>query len=298
MTIASEHTTLKLLAAVDGSAHADAALRWIASLANIGIDLNCTLLHVQQPILAGEVGLIAPADVALAARERHTQEVIERAVKMLHAVPVTPVAETASDVAAALLACVQQHACDAIVVGRRGQGALRAALLGSVSAGVVQHASLPVIVINQQVQPVAPPLRIVLAADGSEAAVRAAACAARIAKRVPDGEVHVLHVRPDMTLAETILGPTERLIEQWSGATETQALDRARDTIEHTGATCAIFRVVAGDPHKVILREAGDLNAGMIAMGTRGLGPVSGLLAGSVALHVLQHARVPVLLAR
>jgi nucleotide-binding universal stress UspA family protein len=101
-----------------------------------------------------------------------------------------------------------------------------------------------------------------------------------------------------MTLAETILGPTERLIEQWSGSNETQTLDGVRDVVERAGAWCAVFPVVAGEPNQVVLREANELNAGMIAMGTRGLGPVSGLLAGSVALHVLQHARVPVLLAR
>lgn len=299
MNSSTSNPAIKLLIAVDHSAHSDAALRWLASLKAIGLNAQCVLLNVQAPVMSGEVGLVAPVEVAVQAHEHGAASALEHAAQMLRSAgfSCTAVRETATDIAAAVLACGQAQGCDAIVLGRRGRGALRAALLGSVSAGVVQRATVPVMVINHDVRPIATqPIRILLAVDGSEAAHRAAASAARFASCAPSGEVHLLHVRPDMTLAETILGPTERLIEQWSGSNETQALDRARDIVEHAGATCALFPVVAGDPSQVILREVNELSAGMIAMGTRGLGPVSGLLAGSVARHVLQHARVPVLL--
>lgn len=301
MSQATDRAPLKLLVAVDGSAHTAAALQWIASLTRVGVKLTCLLTHVQRPILAGEVGVIAPVEAAAAARNQHTQLVLDQATHTVRSVgiPATPVTQTANDVPEALFACARQHTCDAIVVGRRGQGALRAALLGSVSASVVRHASLPVIVINREVAPLtSPPLRMVLATDGSQAADRATVAAARLAVLANGGEVYALHVRPDITLAETMLGPTDRLIEQWSNSNETQALDRAREIIESTGAVHAVFSTAAGDPNAVILREANELNASMIALGTRGLGPMSGLLAGSVARHVLQYARVPVLLSR
>lgn len=292
---------LKLLVAVDHSAHSDAALRWLASLKTTGLNAQCVLLYVQAPVMSGEVGLIAPADVAAEAHERTAAAALAHAAQVLHDAGFACIVarETDTDIVAAILACAQAQGCDAIVLGRRGRGALRAALLGSVSAGVVQRAAVPVILINHRVQPAAAqPLRILLASDGSQAADRATAIAARIAAHSAGGQVHVLHVRPDISFTETIFGPTERLIEQLSGPNETQALERARDLVERAGAACALFPVVAGVPHEVIMREADAVSAGMIAMGTRGLAPASGLVLGSVAQHVVQHARVPVMLSR
>lgn len=292
---------IKLLVAVDHSAHSDAALRWLASLQAVGLQAQCVLLHVQAPVMSGEVGLIAPADIAAEAHARSAAAALEHAAQMLRAAgfACTALRETNADIAAAVLACAQAQGCEAIVLGRRGRGALRAALLGSVSGGVVRLAPVPVIVINETVPPVtAPPFRIVLATDGSQASRRAAAMTARIAAQAVGGEVHVLHVRPDISFTETIFGPTGRLIEQLSGPNEAQALEDARDIVERAGSTCTLFPVVAGVPHAVIMREAESVSACMIGIGTRGLAPVSGWALGSVAQQIVQHARVPVLLNR
>lgn len=293
--------TIKILVAVDGSAHADAALRWVISLRHAGLVPDCVLLHVQRPVMSGEVGLISPADVVAEHREHAGKIVMTHAADILGAsgLTYTPLTQAQSDIPAALLDCAAHHGCEAIVVGRRGQGALRAALLGSVSTGVIHGASLPTIVVNPEVPPLtAAPLRILLATDGSSAANRAAGFAGALACRAARGEVHLLHVRPDITMAEAILGPAERLIEQWSGLNEGEALDSARDIIVRSGAACHVFRVVAGEPHQVILSAAAEIGCSLIAMGTRGLGPVTGALAGSVAQHVVKAAQVPVLLAR
>lgn len=291
---------LKLLVAVDGSAHSDAAVRWLASLTTVGLDVHCVLLNVQPPIMSGEVGAIAPANVAAQAHERSGRAALEHAAEILRGAGVdfTLTHETATNIPAAVLACAQAQGSAAIVLGRRGRGALRAALLGSVSAGVVQHASLPVIVVNAAVPALTfAPLRILMATDGSAAANRAAAFTGALASRAANAEVHVLHVRPDITVAEAIFGPKERLIEQWSGGNEAQAIDSARDIVASSGTACHVFPVVAGDPEKIIQRVAAEIGCGMIAMGTRGLGPVSGALTGSVAQHVATSAHVPVLLA-
>lgn len=292
---------IKMLIAVDGSAHAHAALRWALSLPRAGLVPHCVVLDVQRPVMSGEVGLISPAQDVIEQRERAVEMVMTQAAEVLRdsRVPYTLVSETQTEVAAAISRCATNHGCDAIVVGRRGQGALRAALLGSVSAGLVQSATLPVIVVNMEVPPLtSTPLRILLATDGSNAANRAAAFAGALSSRTEKGEVHVLHVRPDITAAEVIFGPTERMIEQWSGSNETEAIDSARDIIVRSGAACHVFPVVAGDPQQVILRTAAEAGYGLIAIGTRGLGPVSGTLADSVAQHVIKAAHVPVSLVR
>ena len=48
-----------------------------------------------------------------------------------------------------LIDLARRHGCDAIIMGARGRGALRSALLGSVSQRVVQDAAVPVTIIKQ-----------------------------------------------------------------------------------------------------------------------------------------------------
>jgi len=50
--------------------------------------------------------------------------------------------------APALIDMAHRHGCDAIVMGAPGRGALRSALLGSVSQHVVQNAAVPVTIVK------------------------------------------------------------------------------------------------------------------------------------------------------
>ncbi len=50
--------------------------------------------------------------------------------------------------AAVLVDMAERHRCDAIVLGARGLGAVRAALMGSVSMGVLHASRLPVTVVK------------------------------------------------------------------------------------------------------------------------------------------------------
>jgi len=53
-----------------------------------------------------------------------------------------------------------------------------------------------------------------------------------------------------------------------------------------------------GDTAAAIVDAAKDENAGLIVMGSRGLGEVTGILLGSVTHKVLQHTDRPVLVVR
>jgi nucleotide-binding universal stress UspA family protein len=78
------------------------------------------------------------------------------------------------------------------------------------------------------------------------------------------------------------------------------ALETAAAGVQRAAAAGLVAqpRVVnrAGDIAAVILNEATDLDAGVIVLGTRGLGGVKSLMLGSVSHAVLHHADRPVLI--
>jgi nucleotide-binding universal stress UspA family protein len=53
-----------------------------------------------------------------------------------------------------------------------------------------------------------------------------------------------------------------------------------------------------GRPDAEIVRLAEELGAGLIVLGSRGLGPLRSALMGSVSHSVVRHARCPVLVVR
>lgn len=293
--------SLSLLVAVDGSVHSDAALHWLAGLGVAQKVLQCVILHVQKPVMTGEVGVILPASIAMAERAQQAKSILEAAASVLRAAGLVYAVEQKidNDAASAALACAGAYGCDAIVVGRRGRGALRAALLGSVSASVVRQATLPVIVVNTgDAHTSAEPLRILVACDGSAAARHAATAAAHFARQAGGSDIHLMHVRSDLTLAGAIFGPRERLLQHWSGSDGERAIAEVRAAIERAGCNCTVLPVIGDHPGDKILRATDKLGCGMVAMGTRGLGLVGGMLLGSVAQYVVERSRVPVLLTR
>ena len=299
---ADHHEKLHILVAVDGSEHALAAVHWLARLASNPAMLHCTVLNVQKPIMTGEVSIIAPASVTLAERDRSAATILADASAILHHRGISfAIEEQLDDVAPTILARATALKCDAIAIGHRGQGVLRAALLGSVSAEVVEHASIPVIIINPPTDGHQPlPLRLLLAVDGSASSMCAAAFAGRLINTC-GGELHLMHVTPGLTVAGLIFGSREKTIEQWSGKQTEQSLAGTRSLFDRMGVTYTEHLVTSDDPANAILHTAQMHACNTLAMGTRGLGPVTGMLMGSVAQSVLEHAATTVdavLLAR
>lgn len=56
--------------------------------------------------------------------------------------------------------------------------------------------------------------------------------------------------------------------------------------------------VHVGQPGETICHVASQLGCTLIAMGTHGRGALAGMVVGSVATRVLQHAPIPVLLTK
>jgi nucleotide-binding universal stress UspA family protein len=139
-------------------------------------------------------------------------------------------------------------------------------------------------------------LRVLVPADGSEPARRAMLHVLDLAARGLPVEVHLLNVRPAVRGVAASLVSTGDL-EDYHRAEGMKALAESMELVEAAGLK-PHAHVCVGDSGEMILAFAKRLHCEQIVMGTRGLGPVSEMLLGSVARHVVGGAGVPVTLVR
>jgi nucleotide-binding universal stress UspA family protein len=137
-----------ILVAIDGSADADAALAHAIDLA------ECE--HSRLTLMTALAEL--PPTAYLMAGEQ-TAEMIERAPDQAEEVirqardrvpadlPVTTVLSE-QPIRLALIRQIKEGHHDLVVIGSRGRGAVRAALLGSVSHYVLHHSPIPVLIVH------------------------------------------------------------------------------------------------------------------------------------------------------
>jgi nucleotide-binding universal stress UspA family protein len=75
-------------------------------------------------------------------------------------------------------------------------------------------------------------------------------------------------------------------------------LDAQLTQIYAAGGVVAQAHLRAGRPDKVIIELGEELNAGLIVVGSRGLGGIRRALIGSVSESIVRHAHCPVLVVR
>lgn len=185
-----------------------------------------------------------------------------------------------------------------IVVGSRGLGGVRRALLGSTSASVVRHASCPVLVVRDGGHESYLSGRILAAVDGSPEADAAASVAAEISAAT-GSELHVVFALPTDPVA-----PFPFTREEWEMQNERarhaarQFVDEKASEFEAAGITLKDAHLALGEPQKEVVKLGEELEAGLIVVGSRGLGGLARALTGSVSEAVVRHAHCPVLVVR
>jgi len=132
-------------------------------------------------------------------------------------------------------------------------------------------------------------MKILLAYDGGVPARRALELTVELAKRF-DAEVGVASVIP--------VHPGRVPIDPWDDApVHTAQLAEARQLLVERGIEPVLIEK-AGDPAVTIEAIAEDGGYAMVVIGSRGLGPLSRFLQGSVSEHVATHAAATVVVAR
>jgi nucleotide-binding universal stress UspA family protein len=145
------------------------------------------------------------------------------------------------------------------------------------------------------------PTRILLATDGSEEAELALKTAVDLAHSTKS-ELHVVTVGREYYPAHFEVPETGRLLDEARRALEREArevLDGQVKKIEEVGGTVAEAHLrKGGHRDREIVRVGEEIGAGLIVMGSRGLGGLRRALMGSVSDSVVRHAHCPVLIVR
>ncbi len=140
---------------------------------------------------------------------------------------------------------------------------------------------------------------ILVATDGSPAAGAALDVALALAAETGSG-VAVITVWRALQGDFGLAYPSTAVLPDILEAERTHAeasLDTAFTRAEEAGVAI-VTRLATGDPAEVICAYAEEIDARLIAVGTRGYGTVATLILGSVSQAVVRQAPCPVLVVR
>jgi nucleotide-binding universal stress UspA family protein len=135
------------------------------------------------------------------------------------------------------------------------------------------------------------PERILLPTDGSEDAVRAAEAASDLAKK-SGAELHVVHVWHD------VRGFAHDFVKRELRRQGQEILDEQVERIRASGGEVAKTYLRRGRTSNEVITLCKEIDAGLLVVGSRGLGTVQRILMGSQSEEIVHHAQVPVLVIR
>ena len=207
----------------------------------------------------------------------------------------------AGDAASEIVELAEELGVGLVVLGSRGRGRLRRALMGSVSTDVLRHAHCSVLIVRGQEDEQEPFLgKLLVAIDGSEEATAATQAAMEMAVAA-GSEVHVAYAMQEERYRPH-LGP-----EMWEGWEEgfERAKRSAHSWVEGEAKRMKGEAAIKVEPHLLIGRPdaaivwlAEEIGADLVVVGSRGLGAMRRTLIGSVSDSVVRHAHCPVTIVR
>lgn len=148
---------MKILLAVDGSDMSLEAVRFAIRMALAGLHCEVVLANVQEAANLYEIIVAHNPEVLEQVSAEAGLHALQSAQTLLDAAEVDYECEVAQgDPAHTLIDIAERFACDLIVMGARGQSALRRAMMGSVSNEVLHASAVPVVIVKPDVPPADP----------------------------------------------------------------------------------------------------------------------------------------------
>ena len=290
----------RIIVGVDGYEQSQAALGWAIGQAEL-VDADLVLAHTWNPdsyatpAMAGVVPDMIQAGAL-------NDEAEELAQAWLNDLVAATVARTTASVSGGLArGSPAGHILDLsaqatmVVVGNRGRGGLRSALLGSTSQQIAHHAQCPVVVVRDSAAAAAN--QVVVGVDGSPASLAALREAFAQAK-LRGASLLMVHAW-STSFAGTLVNSGQdfdrvrasEVDEGWAllnqSLAELKATDQSVEIIE---------RLEQASPAAAIIEASKE--AVLTVVGSRGRGGFAGLVLGSVSGSVLAHADSAVMVIR
>jgi nucleotide-binding universal stress UspA family protein len=294
---------LRIVVPVDGSALADQAIAYAATVARPGDEV--TLLHVapQPEPQQDRYGRPLPmTDDELERLDEQARGVAAHSAQLWKAVLPSPrIVMERGDPAEHILAAGSD--ADLIVMASHGRGALGRWRYGSVTDRIARSSNVPVMVIRPQdayeAFGAAPIHRFVVPLDGSPLAATALPLASRLAKRMHK-QLHLVRVTPGTMIPVASMGApvAESVIKEATVAAEHEAARSLEDVaagLEREGIATT-WDVEAGDAFERITAAAhpGDV----IVLASHGRSGIRRWMLGSVAEKLVRIADAPVIVVR
>lgn len=300
---------MKILIAVDGSHHSEAAIRLIGAL-NVDSKAEATILTViPEHVFLGRYTLdhVLRRSITLKMQMREAEE--QRALELLakaaeplvaRGLRVQTVIRRGSPAEEIIKTCGHTLA-DLAVVGFKGISDVPEFLLGGVAQKVIRYAPCSVLMVKRETDAVN---RVLVPLDGSKYSDETVQFllqlplphrAKVLLMTVVESFVAALIRRPtlDMEANRQILAELQKAEEEAAERLMVEAKARFSE-----GGYRVLTTVAHGDPSPEILREAVQRKVDLIALGAKGLSGVRRFLLGSVAQRIARYAKCSVLIVK
>ncbi|MDB5733295.1 MAG: UspA [Variovorax sp.] len=298
----------RVVVGVDGSPGSQAALEYaLVTAARRGAQVQVVSTFAIQLMWTGGYAPGVPeAGVARPGTERRARDMVVAARTAPTVTAVPGAAEVHTEIIVSAVHAAQflvEAAVDAdlLVVGSRGRGAVRSALLGSVALHCVTHATTPVVVVHPTVPGHSGRGPVIAGIDGSPLSRAVLTAAVEEAARL-DAEVvaaTTYEMADYWTSVSTVLVPTN---DEVRAGVRRGAEDLLRDVLSdyrvRTGLPAPLGRVSIAEGPAADLLIDWARGAEILVVGTHGHGALRGLFLGSVALTCAMHSPCPVLMVR
>lgn len=293
---------MKILLATDGSEHSERAAKFLTKL-NLSSEDGIAILHVISGIpFQDAMGFDYSSLKQI--KQEIASKIIEAAINIIKPVKAkinTKIKDGYPD--KTIIDMAEDLNTDMIVMGAKGLKGVKALLIGSVTRSVAINSSKPVLIIKPPQWEVPDNLKILFPTDGSVYAEETG----RFLTSIPfydNTEITVLHViQSGLDIPERFHIEIDESIKKIATEIRSIALKESEKIIARSRKflserfTKINGLTEDGDPTLEILNTAKKLKVDIIAVGSKGMRGIKGML-GSVSRHILGHSECSVLIGK